>query len=298
MEFELTPELVDQIIFAMEDQSSTFCFDTNIMEITVLESTEEADSNGKYVLPQWSSIEGFQVMEQFVGSLRNPIVRQELRLVLKSGSGVFRKFKDVLRAYPEVEKIWFNHKSNTMKSLVTEWYNQLRDYWGLERIGYEPEEIDDLIETDFVVKSIDLWDDADYIKGYLPVFIEECLSFLNNRPQVQRLNRYIQDCVSHSKKALIVESLDGDFASALLYEELCGDEYCILKVHFVFTLKEYRGLRLSAKLINSLTDLVGDREMTDILFSIHGQEQVLMETLLREGFVKCGTYYLKNLLTV
>lgn len=36
-----------------------------------------------------------------------------------------------------------------MKREVIRWYNALREEWGLELIGEEPEETDDLVQDDF-----------------------------------------------------------------------------------------------------------------------------------------------------
>jgi ribosomal protein S18 acetylase RimI-like enzyme len=77
------------------------------------------------------------------------MVREELSSALNRGKGVFRAFKDILGRHPETERHWFAYKEREMKREILRWYNALREEWGLERIGGEPEETGDLILEDF-----------------------------------------------------------------------------------------------------------------------------------------------------
>jgi ribosomal protein S18 acetylase RimI-like enzyme len=115
---------------------------------------EGADDDGeggiRYIsLPDWDSADGFRLMERFVSGFRNPMVREDLSSALNRGKGVFRAFKNALSRYPEAEKLWFAFKENEMKKEIVMWYNGLREEWGLERIGMEPEETADLVLEDF-----------------------------------------------------------------------------------------------------------------------------------------------------
>ena len=142
MQFELTDEIRNLIVFAMEDQGNNYLFDS-VEQKTVIKSTvEKVDEERFYTIPTWDSIKGFKLMERFISLLRNPLAREELRGVLFAGRGVFRNFKNVLHQYPEVEKLWYSFKEKEMKQIVSNWYNTLLDSWGLERLGEEPEETD------------------------------------------------------------------------------------------------------------------------------------------------------------
>jgi len=55
----------------------------------------------------------------------------------------------VLGLHPEAEKLWFLYKEKEMKNHIRRWYNGLREEWGLEKLGLEPEETDDLVLEDF-----------------------------------------------------------------------------------------------------------------------------------------------------
>ncbi|MGI5172994.1 GNAT family N-acetyltransferase [Treponema sp. OMZ 840] len=164
MQFELTDEIINQIIFSMEDQSGRYVFDSETNALTAVSCSGQEDSDRYYSLPVWSSVNGFKIMERFVSSLRNPPVKEKLRTVLFTGKGVFRGFKDVLKEYPEVQNLWFVFKQNALKQEIIDWYNTLRDSWGAQEIGYEPEETDELVCTDFVFCECDRTSAEDFMR--------------------------------------------------------------------------------------------------------------------------------------
>ena len=100
MEFSLSEEVIHEIIFAMENQTSEFLFDSqdlNCCSIDKIQDLETSEVKSRfYKIPQWNSASGFRVMEQFVSELHNPIAREELKDVLFSGKSVFKNFKKVL----------------------------------------------------------------------------------------------------------------------------------------------------------------------------------------------------------
>ncbi|GHV50003.1 hypothetical protein AGMMS49579_02900 [Spirochaetia bacterium] len=156
MQFELTEALINDILFAMEDQDGEFLVDTqtgvvvNQNDEDFEEEAEEDQPMDRYIgLPEWESADGFRLMERFAAGLRNPPVRMELTAALNQGKGVFRAFKDILGRYPEAEKLWFARKEREMKRQIIRWYNSLREEWGLARIGGEPEDTADLMLEDF-----------------------------------------------------------------------------------------------------------------------------------------------------
>jgi GNAT superfamily N-acetyltransferase len=153
MQFELSEALIKDLLFSMEDQMGNFLLDTR--EGIIIGEEDEgfnraAGEGDRYIpLPGWDSSDGFRLMEHFAAGLRNPAIRDELSGALNRGRGVFRAFKDSVSRYPETEKLWFNFKERGMRREILRWYNGLREEWGLERIGGEPEETADLVLEDF-----------------------------------------------------------------------------------------------------------------------------------------------------
>ena len=76
-----------------------------------------------------------------------------MRDALSAGRGVFRNFKNALKQSRDLERSWYRFKEREMRRVVAEWYNQEREAAGLERLGPEPEETEDLTVSDFVVDA-------------------------------------------------------------------------------------------------------------------------------------------------
>jgi len=149
VDFELTPEMIDKIAFAMEDQEERFAIDVATGELSPL-GDPAASADGQFVpLPRWGPAEGFHLMQSFVSTLHNPVYRDLLAQALASGKGVFRQFKDTLKGNREVERLWFHYKERRLRSVVVAWYNASREARGLERLPPEPEETDELVASDF-----------------------------------------------------------------------------------------------------------------------------------------------------
>jgi len=159
MQFELDNTLIDDIIFHMESQDGDFLLDIQegmVINTDFNEFDEEIDyDDARYIsLPDWSSNDGYRLMERFAASLKNPVIRAELSIALNRSRGAFRAYRDVLSRYPETEKQWYNFKEKEMKNEVMIWYNSLREEWGLEPIGIEPEDNTSLVLEDFFFKNI------------------------------------------------------------------------------------------------------------------------------------------------
>ncbi|MCL2721922.1 MAG: GNAT family N-acetyltransferase [Treponema sp.] len=159
MKFELDNILTDEIVFFMENQDGNFLFDLQELHVVdihknnYINETDFSDEQRFVTLPSWDSNDGFRLMEKFTSNLKNPVIRQELSDALDRNKGVFRAFRDILRQYPETEKYWFSFKEQEMKSEVVNWYNALREEWGLEPIGFEPEDNSSLVLEDFIFKK-------------------------------------------------------------------------------------------------------------------------------------------------
>jgi len=160
MEFTLNSELVEQIIFAMEDQQNEYYIHRDNGELLREDEIEEDDETAEEAenpfvpIPEWRPVDGFLMMEKFVARLRNPLLRDQLKDALASGRGVFRKFKDILKTSPEVERLWFNFKERELRRVVWQWYNDNRELAGLERLEEEPEQedgLEDLLASDFAI---------------------------------------------------------------------------------------------------------------------------------------------------
>jgi GNAT superfamily N-acetyltransferase len=149
--FALTREAIDNIVFWMEDQNGLFVINARTGDVL---SIDDEDENGvpedDYVdLPEWEPTDGFGLMENFTASLKNPPAQKKLAAALNRGRGVFRAFKDSIAEFPEVEKKWFAYKEKELEKAVRVWYAGLCEEHGIQKIGEEPEETEELVKEDF-----------------------------------------------------------------------------------------------------------------------------------------------------
>jgi GNAT superfamily N-acetyltransferase len=147
----LTSEVIDNIIFWMEDQNGNFVINVQTGDILNVNDVQwdGVSADDCVDLPEWGPTNGFGIMENFTASLKNPPAQKKLAAALNRGKGVFRAFKDAIAEYPEVEKLWFAYKEKELEKTVRAWYAGLCEEHGIQKIGEEPEETDELIKEDF-----------------------------------------------------------------------------------------------------------------------------------------------------
>jgi hypothetical protein len=169
----LTSALLKSIIFSMENQVTIGYLDmisgevvevSNINESVVVKefigsknliSLTIKDNKDRFLLlPPWGSIEGFKIREHFIKDVKNPIYKTKLNHVFHTGRGVFRKFKQVLKENPIIERQWLEYKSNYMKAIVINWYKECEGYIKLINLEDEVEELpNDLLISDFIFST-------------------------------------------------------------------------------------------------------------------------------------------------
>jgi len=67
-----------------------------------------------------SSREQYRWMERFVGSVTEPQLRERLVMAI-DGKGAFRRFKDVLLAYPAERERWFTYRADLLHWHMHQW---------------------------------------------------------------------------------------------------------------------------------------------------------------------------------
>lgn len=111
-----------------------------------------------YKVPQWSSEDGFSLRENWVKLLYPSKLKHDLQKALHSGRGAFKAFKDTIASYPQAQKLWELHKSKALSKVINEWYDDLREGWGLERLAQredsdDEEVLDCLLDEDFLFEK-------------------------------------------------------------------------------------------------------------------------------------------------
>ncbi|AEF80895.1 GNAT family N-acetyltransferase [Leadbettera azotonutricia] len=285
MQFELTEALMDDILFSMEDQDGDFHIDTK--EGVVAEGDDDPpeegdDEEGRYIsLPEWDSSSGFRLMERFAAGFRNPLIRDELTSALNRGRGVFRAFKNTLSQHPEAEKMWFLYKEREMKQEIISWYNALREEWGLEKIGLEPEDTGDLVLEDFRFRE----------------FRE---SDLQAAKELHKL------CIDAAKEAgispedaakfpgemsFMSESGGGEFAGFIS----AGCKHSELRIGILEVRPEYRGLGIGEALLTRLLAALKAGEASRVFVDLPAGFEGFSRVLARSGFEPSLIRYSLNL---
>ena len=282
MQFELTEALMDDILFSMEDQEGFFFIDCQeglvVNEDDVLEDIKN-DADRFISLPEWDSSDGFRLMERFTASFRNPLVRNELSTALNQGRGVFRSFKNTMNRYPEVEKLWFSYKEREMKREIIRWYNALREEWGLEKIGLEPEETDDLILEDFRFRDFKESDQAAAAELHL-ICLEEL-------PE----NDWPKKIKGDENFALTAESMNGEFAGYITADRVGQKLY----IYNLEVKPEYRGLGIGKALLELLLEKISTSSVSQVFLDIPFKQEGFTRVLVREGFSPFITRHCLNL---
>jgi ribosomal protein S18 acetylase RimI-like enzyme len=300
MQFELTEALIDDILFAMEDQMGEFMLDT--VEGVVAggvdgpdffdEDLDDDDGEGgeRYIdLPEWDSADGFRLMERFAAGFRNPIVRDELSSALSLGRGVFRAFKDTLGRHPEAEKLWFAYKDKEMKREIIRWYNALREEWGIEKIGMEPEDTDDLVLEDFRFRPFHKEDifmaeelHRHYIEEAKNKLIEEEAAFATGIADTILKEAQTLRTISglSFEQGLVVESGSEEFAGYISGFK----KDAVFYIQNLEVKDKFRGLGLGEALLVKFLESLDQTEVSEVLLDLPSWAEGFSRVLRRESF--------------
>jgi ribosomal protein S18 acetylase RimI-like enzyme len=281
MQFELTEALINDILFSMEDQNGEFYMDTqegivisfaDSMADSRADSRVDSKAGDRFIsLPKWDSAEGYRLMERFTAGFKNPVVREKLTAALDQGKGVFRAFKNALGSHPEVEQLWFVFKEREMKRGIIRWYNALREEWGLERIGIEPEETDDLVLEDFRFREGRSGDEAPMERLH-----RQCLEEGGGADRREWGGSPSVSC----SRTIIAETGAGDFAGyiAALPE---GDALCINRLE---VRPEFRGLGIGEALLARLLEGIDRTGIAAVFLDLPAGTEGFSRVLFRTGF--------------
>ena len=292
---KLTEEVVDQIIFGMENQEKNYIFDLlkgNIIMVEELKERSDGDDVERYVkLPQWRPVDGFHLMERFVGYIKNPIYRQEMRDALNGGKGVFRRFKDVLKRYDPLEKQWFSFKEKEMRDIVRNWYGTINDSLELLRLGEEPEETENLVLSDFVIKG-GFGDWREKIVSAATTALRESLDEVSLTLKKFLLQTETAGTRENDNiEVLHAETPVGEFAGCIVgvYNDTGYNN--LLDIRYIWIEPLYRGLGLSRLFIDRMTELASEKGIVEAVIELLGNTLFLRSELEERGFREFGRRY-------
>ncbi len=315
MTFELGESLLEQILYSMENQDSEMLVDAK--DVCVLPSDtdtgdfksddcqEDVAGERYYTLPLWTSTDGFELLRDFTNNLHSPLAREDLRRAINSGRGVFRRFKDVIRSYPEVERKFYVFKENRMKARVVEWYNKLRESWGMEKLEFSEsdalEETEELILNDFMFREYDSNKDGNDIERGSDFVAEEYarqFSFELGDAIATMWRRLSSVQGIGEKFGYVCRSQTDEFTGCLLFSFCPPSAKTAVALTDFFVLQDYRGLGIGEELLSKSLPLLNERGIQWILISNTIIPDSMDRLLERFGFDRLGSGYLADLTKV
>jgi ribosomal protein S18 acetylase RimI-like enzyme len=277
---QVSRELIDQIVFGMENQDATFYLDTLESRVVSDDDREENDRDRYIEVPQWRSVDGYNLMEQFAATLHNPIYRERLRSILASGRGVFRQFKDTVRERHEIERAWFGFKERHMRGLVSDWINELREQEGLERLTNTVLETttDELVTIDFEFRDVTPAEveelhalDRDAFWELYPDLPDSAVELLYDEQRAR-----LAGMDSETSRVRVVDTQGGEFAGFIWAHVVIKDEQKIAFVRQLYVLPEFRGLGIARQLLFWFFEAAHGESIDYVMLDLQGEALALL----------------------
>lgn len=285
MIFTLTDRLLSDIIQAMENQEKVFV--VNAASSQLVEEIQ-SDEQNFYKLPEWTPSDGFKMRQDFVDVLHAPIAKEELQAVLHSGRGVFKNFRTILKSYPEIDKRWHIFKNKYMSIRINDWYNSLREVWGLEKLDQYTESDEVLIHDDFsFTEYISEIDNKLIFKNINANFIddENLPSELKNAIYEMWKSQF-EKYETTKQIGYICKSLSDDFAGCIITSPILNNQEKIIIVTSFFVPEQFRGLGIGTELISMCISKLQSLGKKIILLPNLMAPEIIEPLLIRTGFVK------------
>lgn len=93
-------------------------------EIEIAQNIQNNNDDRYINIPEKPTYESYGLMVDFTEIVEDELLRDKLNIAL-DGKGAFRRFKNVLKEYPDYEKKWFAFKATKMDEEVRDWLNTI-----------------------------------------------------------------------------------------------------------------------------------------------------------------------------
>lgn len=301
--FALDDAISDEILFSMENQDLDFMVEAETGEIVSL-NDDDLDSGfgsldgGADLIepPTWTSADGYSLMEAFAAGVGDPEARTALAAALSRGRGVFKAFKKALEPFTELERRWFDYKRAAMAKRVAEWYDEARVARGLERMGPEPDEDDDILadEFSFRVSGREAWPEC------LPLFrqgLDEALSTFPE-PLVEYEYTAIEREISEGGKdglvLAIAEAVGGAIAGIAAARKVFVADSSFGKLAYLYVAPEHRRLGLGRRLAETTRERLVKEGIPRFIVDLPFVPAGFGSSMAAYGYEPFGPRYMKT----
>ena len=288
----------------MEDQNSDFALDADSGSVVPLDSLlssqidELEAKESLYPLPSWTSDDGFEIMEKFAEGLRIPKIQGELLQVLANGRGVFRNFKNVLKQFPHIEKRFQSFKKAKMRSVVVEWYNSLRESWGLEKLSQDFEDYNELTQEDFEFRPYNHQKDSVCVITEAKKIAEEIKTEIQGEAANAIAHFWLRkfDSIDQpSYGGIMCRTLSDEFAGCFLFSDCKSFALNTVALTAVFVNQNYRGLGITRELFSRGVSYLKEQGIQSLIIVDSVLPDYIEPLLARCGFEKKGSAYVLGL---
>ncbi|HWR10380.1 MAG TPA: hypothetical protein VN445_01025 [Rectinemataceae bacterium] len=290
--FELTETTLERIIFAMEDQTKSRIIDLRTGELVAKPEGELPINLASP--PAWTPADGFRMMENFCGRLKNLELKRALLKSLSHGKGVFKAFRQVLSEYPQEDLQFREYKNAVLRRYIESWMDDMRESLGLSRLGPEPEEYEELLDEEFSVEYCGMTD-RPFDMG--AIVEEACADSLDWLPVSAAL----------LEKREVVDFMDARRADGFIYyiteEEGCPiataagaviqvEGRSIGIVRFLYVTKDFRDLGLEFRILDRISALYNEKGVEHIIVCGLYLRPEFVEKLTAKGLRILGSQFL------
>ena len=175
-----------------------------------------------------------------------------------------------------------------MKKTVCEWYNALRESWGLETLDQDFYEYDDLVLEDFAFRTFSADMDSGNVAFLAGAFFEELkIQFsgelgsaisLQLKDQFDSINALTKNCTG----GFVCRTLSDEFAGCILYSGLSSKKVAFLNALFVN--QNYRGLGIARELLSRSISTLTEDGIQFFIINNSFVPKMLKSTLTDLGF--------------
>lgn len=292
--FDLTEAILERIIFAMEDQSKSYVINLDTGELQP--RPDLAMPENLALPPDWTSEDGFKILETFAIRSSNIVLKKALQKVLGRGKGVFKTYKALLAEFPEEETRFRLYKQAVMKRKIESWLDDQREIAGLARLGSEPEELDELADFEFQFESFPIHtamaECSAFLESYfldeIPGLPCEILAYEKSELVAFILNH------EHSAQAFTFRGADETLIALLIALPVPANTQPLGLVRFVGALRDFRGMGLELRLLEETKKWLQKEKIESLLLCSLALDTVTAETLPANGFTAVPSAFRSN----
>jgi ribosomal protein S18 acetylase RimI-like enzyme len=202
---------------------------------------------------------------------------------------VFKAFKAVLAEHEELERAFRDFKIRAMRRTIAIWHDDLREARGLERLGPEPEDTDELVLSDLEIDILDITEARDLVLSLIAEAEDESAEYLPGPIAAYEIGR-LRSELDGSPDAMCAIAGDGEggaLGAALGFRTVVGDRG-FGRIAFLMVKRDFRRMGLGSTLLGALAKAFAEEGMSLVALDSALLPQDFGQSLEALGFKSYG----------